>query len=58
MYGILLRELPLLLNAGRVELMQTGFGAKSKTLDVIPVPHGYTDYSIEYLKEVLQQAKC
>ena len=58
LYKILLEEFPLLLNAGGIELMRTGFGSKSKSLEVIPVPHGSATYSIEYLKEVLQQAKC
>jgi hypothetical protein len=58
LYGILLQEFPLLSHAGGIELMRTGFAARSKTLEVIPVPNGSSSYSIEYLKEVLQQAKC
>ena len=58
LYGILLKEFPLLSSAGGIELMQTGFGARSKMLEVIPVPPGYSTYTIEYLRDVLQQAKC
>lgn len=58
LYNTLLEEFPLLSNVGGIELMRTGFASKSKTLEVIPTPHGSTTYSIEYLKEVLQQAKC
>ncbi|CAB4005082.1 G2 M phase-specific E3 ubiquitin- ligase-like [Paramuricea clavata] len=58
LYSILLQEFPLLSHAGGIELMRTGFGARSKTLEVIPVPTGSSSYSIQYLKEVLQQAKC
>jgi hypothetical protein len=39
-------------------LMRTGFGSKGNSLEVIPVPCGSATYSIEYLKDVLQQAKC
>ena len=40
LYGILLKEFPLLSTAGGIDLMRTGFGARSKTLEVIPVPYG------------------
>ena len=58
LYGILLKELSLLSTAGGIDLMHTGFGARSKTLKVIPVPYGYSSYTIKYLKDILQQAKC
>ena len=58
LYRVLLEEFPLLSNAGGIDLMRTGFGPNSKTLEVIPVPHGSSTYTIQYLKEVLQQAKC
>ena len=58
LYRLLLEEFPLLSNAGGIELMRTGFGQKSKTLEVIPVPFGSSSYSVEYLKDVLMQAKC
>ncbi|CAB4015979.1 G2 M phase-specific E3 ubiquitin- ligase, partial [Paramuricea clavata] len=58
LYSIPLQEFPLLSHAGGIELMRTGFAARSKTLEVIPVPTGSSSYSIQYLKEVLQQAKC
>ena len=58
LYRVLLNEFPLLSHAGGIDLMRTGFGANSKTLEVVPVPHGSTTYTIAYLKDVLQQAKC
>ena len=58
LYQILLEEFPLLSNAGGIELMRTSIGSKSKTLEVIPVPVGCSNYSIVYLKDVLQQARC
>ena len=54
LYEILLEQL----NAGGIDLLRTGFGSKSKTLEVIPVPPGCSTYSVGYLKDVLQQAKC
>ena len=58
LYKVLLNEFPQLSNAGGLELLRTGFGLKSKTLEVIPVPQGSTSYAISYLKDVLQQAEC
>ncbi len=58
LYEVLLEQFPPLLNAGGIDLLRTGFGSKSKTLEVIPVPPGCSTYSIGYLKDVLQQAKC
>ena len=40
LYNTILDEFPLLSNAGGIELMRTGFASKSKTLEVIPNPHG------------------
>ena len=58
LYKVLQEQFPPLSNAGGIDLLRTGFGSKSKTLEVIPVPPGCSTYSIEYLKDVLQQAKC
>ena len=57
LYKVLLEQFPTLSNAGGIDLLRTGFGSKSKTLEVIPVPPEWSMYSIEYLKDVLQQAK-
>ena len=49
LYNTLLEEFPLLEDVGGIELMRTGFGSKSKTLEVIPTPYGSTTYNIVYL---------
>ena len=58
LYDLLLEQFLLLMNAGGIELMRTGFGSNSKTLNVIPVLAGRSSYTIAYLKEILKQAKC